>query len=369
MGLVSLLSDITYESARSISGPYLALLGASAVVVGFVSGLAEFLGYALRLVSGYLVDRLKVYWGFTIVGYALNLFSVPALSLVGSWQWASLLIFIERIGKAIRTPSRDALLSSVTSRIGHGKGFGIHEFLDQVGAFSGSLLVALILLLLDSYRVALALLLFPALFALALLLLAKRTYKEATIPQKGQHAHDTLPKPFIFYLAGVSLYGASFMPFPLIAFHQKALGFQDYTIPLFYAIAMLVDAFSALIFGYLFDKKGPSVLPLGILLSSPYVILVVAGDHYLLFGLFLWGMSLGIQESVMRSWIAKHVPPSSRGRAYGIFHALLGLSALLGSSIMGLLYHVKLTYLVVYSLVFQTFSVVLLFIANSRHSA
>lgn len=117
MGIVSLFGDITYEGARSIAGPFLSVLGASAVVVGLVAGIGEFIGYVLRLASGYLSDRTRAYWPMIIVGYGL-LCSIPLLAFAGYWQVAALLIILERIGKGIRTPARDAILSHATKQVG-----------------------------------------------------------------------------------------------------------------------------------------------------------------------------------------------------------------------------------------------------------
>lgn len=142
LGVVSLFADATYEGARSINGPYLALLGASATTVGFVAGLGELIGYSLRLVSGYMSDRIGRYWAITLFGYTLNMLAVPALALAGRWEIAAMLMIAERIGKAIRTPARDAMLSHATREIGRGKGFGLHEALDQIGAVLGPLTVA-----------------------------------------------------------------------------------------------------------------------------------------------------------------------------------------------------------------------------------
>ncbi|MCX7829969.1 MAG: MFS transporter, partial [Acidobacteria bacterium] len=111
LGIVSLFSDITYEGARSINGQFLGILGASAAVIGFVAGFGELLGYALRLVSGFLSDKTQKYWLFTIVGYAINLLAIPLLAFAGNWKIAVLLMILERIGKAVRTPSRDVMLS------------------------------------------------------------------------------------------------------------------------------------------------------------------------------------------------------------------------------------------------------------------
>jgi len=111
MGAVSLLADVTYEGARSITGPYLFTLGATAFIVGTVSGAGEFAGYALRVITGKVADMTGRHWLMTFAGYILNLFSIPLLALAGSWEVASVLIVMERTGKAIRTPSRDTLLS------------------------------------------------------------------------------------------------------------------------------------------------------------------------------------------------------------------------------------------------------------------
>ncbi|MER3457080.1 MAG: MFS transporter, partial [candidate division GAL15 bacterium] len=145
MGLVSLLADATYEGARALLGPYLLALGASATAVGFVAGFGEFVGYVLRLLSGRLADRTRRYWALTVWGYAANLAAVPALALAGRWEVAGLLVVLERAGKALRTPSRDALLSHAAMRLGPGRAFGLHEALDQVGAVAGPVGAAAVL--------------------------------------------------------------------------------------------------------------------------------------------------------------------------------------------------------------------------------
>src|SRR5512135_3698399 len=178
VGVVSLFSDMTYEGARSITGPFLGSLNASATVVGIVAGLGEFIGYALRLVSGYLTDRLGRYWTITFVGYALNLFVVPLLALAGSWQAAALLILLERMGKAIRTPARDAMLSHATTEVGRGWGFGFHQAMDQTGAMLGPLIVAAVLFVNGGYRAGFAYLLIPAVLAVLVIALAARLYPQ-----------------------------------------------------------------------------------------------------------------------------------------------------------------------------------------------
>src|SRR5437870_11171464 len=109
LGVVSLFADMTYEGARSITGPYLAVLGASATVVGIVAGFGELVGYALRLAAGYLSDRTGRYWTITLVGYVVNLLAVPLLALAGRWELAAALMIAERVGKAIRTDRKSVV--------------------------------------------------------------------------------------------------------------------------------------------------------------------------------------------------------------------------------------------------------------------
>ena len=176
LGIVSLFADITYEGARSINGPYLALLGASATTVGIVAGFGELIGYSLRLVSGYISDKTGKYWAITLFGYTLNMLAVPALALAGRWEIAAVLMITERIGKAIRTPARDAMLSHATREIGRGKGFGLHEALDQIGAVLGPLIVSGVLYFKGGYRTSFVTLLIPAFMAISVLMTARWLY-------------------------------------------------------------------------------------------------------------------------------------------------------------------------------------------------
>lgn len=198
LGVVSLFADATYEGARSIAGPFLALLGASGTAVGIVAGLGELAGYGLRLVSGYLSDRTHRHWAMTLIGYAVNLLAVPILGLAGSWQIAAALLIVERMGKALRTPVRDAMLSYATKQTGRGWGFGLHEAMDQVGAIAGPLLVTGVIATQNNYPVAFAILAIPALLALSVLLTARALPAPAGLgaghnrPQTGRIARSIL---------------------------------------------------------------------------------------------------------------------------------------------------------------------------------
>jgi MFS family permease len=364
MGMVSLLSDFTYEGGRSILGPYLALLSASPFVIGFLSGLSELVGYLLRLVSGYLSDKLKKPWAFVFLGYAMNLLSVPLLALVPNWQWAGALMVLERFGKALRTPSRDALLSQATERVGHGKGFGIHEFLDQLGAFLGPLFVsAALYYFTNNYRLAFASLLPSALLALLVLFLSKRYHQGNVKTAEGSKEESKGTHPgFWHYVAFSFLLGLSFVPITLITYHGKVhLSLPDALPPFLFALAMLIDGFSALLFGYLFDRIGFKALALGVVITAIYPYFIFSMDEtFFIVGTLLWGVQLGMHESIVRSGVAKLSTPSFRGRAYGIFHLFFGLSVFLGASVMGRLYEILPVLLAVFSIGFQLLSLLIL---------
>lgn len=364
MGIVSLLADVTYEGARGIVGPYLSLLGASAGVVGFVGGLGELTGYGLRLISGYWADRTRRYWLIAIAGYAVNLLAVPLLAFAGRWEVAACLIVAERMGKAIRAPSRDAMLSYACRQVGTGVGFGLHETLDQIGAVAGPLLVAATLLLKQNrYEAAFLVLAFPAVFALAVLALSRHLYPDPRLLEaEGEVARDRpddrLPRVFWIYGAFAVAAVAGFAHFQLISFHFKVQGmFRDAQIPILFGIAMGVDALVALPLGYFFDKKGLATLAILPALSIPIPLLVFANSPYLAFaGVVLWGAAMAVQETVMRGAIAELIPPGKRAMAYGIFNAGYGLAWFLGSTAMGILYGAGKPYLLGFAIAMEVAS-------------
>ena len=187
-GLVSALGDITYETGRGISGPYLAFLGAGAATIGLVSGFGEFLGYALRLVSGYLASRTHTYWIATYIGYGL-LLSIPLLAFTNRWEIAVVLLILERIGKAIRSPAKDTMLSHASYQIGRGWGFAVHEALDQIGAVIGPLIFTVAFLQRNSYRDGFNILWIPAALTLVALVIAR-----IRVPAPEELENTTIPQ-------------------------------------------------------------------------------------------------------------------------------------------------------------------------------
>jgi MFS family permease len=357
IGAVSLFADMTYEGARSISGPFLAVLGASATVVGIVAGAGELLGYGLRLASGYLSDRTGRYWAVTIAGYALNLFAVPLLALADHWLLAAVLIVAERAGRGIRTPARDAMLSHASSRTGLGWGFGLHEALDQTGAILGPLLMSGVLYLKGSYQLAFALLAVPAVIAFSIVVAARLAYPR---PQDLEVAPPTfestaLPRAFWIYLGAAALIAAGYADFPLIAYHfAKAAIVPGAWIPVLYALAMGSDAVAALILGPLFDRIGLRTMLGATLMSAltpPLAFLGGAGAAVV--AMLLWGIGMGAQESIVRAAVAQLAPAERRGTAYGIFNAAYGVAWFAGSVLLGVLYDRSLPALVAIAMLLQ----------------
>ena len=371
VGVVSLFADMTYEGARSINGQYLALLGASASVVGIVAGFGELIGYGLRLLSGYVSDRTGRYWAVTIVGYVVNLAAVPLLALAGRWEIAALLMIAERVGKAIRTPARDAMLSHATKEMGRGWGFGVHEALDQIGAVLGPLIVVAVFYFRGDYPAGYGILLIPAMLALGVLATARRLYPHPRDLEIGTPAMDThgFSKGYWLYVAATALIAAGFADFPLIAYHfKKVAHLSDRMIPVFYSVAMGVDALAALAFGRLFDRigvfrPGTRLIPHCALCS----LVFLGGFSMALLGMVLWGVGMGAQESIIRAAVAGMAAREKRGTAYGIFNAVYGVSWFLGSAFMGLLYDVSLPAVVVFAVVMQLGSIPLLLLVRKVH--
>lgn len=374
MGVVSLFGDIVYEGARGVIGPYLALLGASASVVGLVGGLGEFIGYALRLFSGFMADRTKAYWLFTFIGYGL-LVSIPLLSFAQSWQIAVLLILLERAGKAFRSPARDTILSYATKEVGRGFGFGLHEALDQIGAIVGPLIFSAILFAGGNYRSGFSVLWIPAMMVPVVLCIARNRLPH---PEKLEIAHESgskdntlFSKTFVLYSLFTFFAVAGFANFPLIAYHLKMKTIVgDAQIPALFALAMGVDALTALIIGKTYDRMGLKILIIVPLLSF-FIPLLAFSDMLVgvIIGTILWGIVLGIHETIMRAAVADLTDINRRGSAYGIFNTLYGLSWLLGGTLMGMLYEHSVYTLMLLAALFEVVSIPLfLMLAKSLKS-
>ncbi len=380
-GFVAMLADVVYEGARSITGPLLAGLGASALVVGVVTGIGESAALLLRLVSGPLTDRSRRFWSWTLAGYGLTVVSVPLLGLASVLWVASGLVIAERVGKAVRSPAKDTLLSHAASVTGRGRGFAVHEALDQVGALAGPLAVAAVLAATGGdYTPALLVLALPGAAALALVAwLALRVphpehYETSVGPSaRGDRDHTgpataRLPGRFWAFAAFAGLTTVGFATFGVISFHLVTEGLLGAAaVPVLYAAVMVVDALAAVATGWWYDRVGAVVL-----VTLPGVAAVVPALAFsgtvapAVAGALLWGVALGVQESTLRATVADLVAPRRRATAYGLFGAVVGVSAAAGGALAGGLYDVSVRLLVAVTVALQAAALAVLAVTLRR---
>ncbi len=361
LGLVSFFADIAYEGARSIIGPFFAILGASGAIVGTFAGLAEFAGYGIRIFSGVIADRTKNYWLLTAIGYTSNLIVIPLFALAGSWQTAALLLVLERAGKALRTPSRDAMLSYACNKVGRGWGFGLHEAFDRCGGLLGPLIMFAILSTGPHFKLAFALLAIPAAFALVTLYATYRKFPhpEVAEPTQEKFSLKNFSRPFWIFITGAALVGAGTINFALVSFHlQKQAIATTAHIPLFYMAAIAVSAVFALVGGKWFDLAPKFSLYFGIILGSISPLFLLLGTHIELWiGIALWGIGMGTQNALFRSVLAHLIPPQQRSTGYGIFGVTFGLAWFLGGALIGSLYDVSIAFSAITGVVLQLMAI------------
>jgi MFS family permease len=371
IGIANFFADFTYEGARAIVGPFLGSLGASAAIVGFVAGFGELMGYGLRSVSGYLADKSHRHWAFAFAGYALNMFAVPALALATRWPLASGLVVSERIGRGIRKPTVEAMLSYAGKSIGAGWVFGLNEALDQAGATIGPLLMALILYLNGGFRTGFGVLLIPALLCLATLAAARLLHPRPHELEEGTgHTFTTtnLTRAYWIYLAAGALLAAGFADFALIGFHfHKTNTVSANLIPVFYAVAMASSALASIPLGRLFDRFGPNISLFAFVISAAAAPFVFLGTSTAaLIGMVFWGVGMSAQGSLFQAMLTGVIPPQKRSTAFGLFDTGYGIAWFLGSAVMGLLYDKSILAVALFSVSLQLAALPLFFIANKQ---
>jgi len=371
IGIANFFADFTYEGARAIVGPFLGSLGTSAAMIGFVAGLGELMGYGLRSVSGYFADKSHRHWAFAFLGYAVNMLAVPALGLATRWPLAATLVVSERVGRGIRKPTVEAMLSYAGRSIGAGWVFGLNEALDQAGATLGPLLMALILYLNCGFRTGFVVLLIPALLCLAILVAARLLHpRPHELEHDARHTFATskLTRAYWIYLAAGSLIAAGFADFALIGFHfHKTSTVSANLIPVFYAVAMASSAVASIPLGRLFDTFGPNISLFAFLISAAAAPFIFLGSFALaLFGMVFWGIGMSAQGSLFQAMLTGVIPPQKRSTAFGLFDTGYGIAWFVGSAVMGLLYDRSILAVALFSVCLQLAALPLFFIANKN---
>lgn len=370
-GLVSLFGDIIYEGSRSIISPFLLSFGASAFIVGLVLGLGEFFGYSLRMIFGIISDRTRSYWTIFIIGYSL-LIAVPLLALAGSWPLAMVLVLIERLSKAVRSPARDTVFSYATKSMGSGKAFGIHELLDQIGAITGPAIVAAVLFATgENFSAAFSALFIPYLLMVIMLFLIYLKLRPLiTIPtvSEKKSAFKELPSEFITYAISVSLNAMGLVSIGLILYRASPETLPWF-VALIYLLAQVVDAAAAPLAGYLYDRMGRKLLYLPFALSVfPSTLIFMPGLEFVILSAIFFGIIFGMHESIYRAAVADLTPMQVRGSAYGVFHTFYGFGFLVSGAIFGFLMDNNLAQIaVLFSILVQASAMILLRKTLSGH--
>ena len=365
-GIISLLGDVVYESARSVNSQYLNLLGVSAAKVGLVFGIGEFLGYFLRLIAGVWSDKSGKYWMFMFVGYGM-LLVVPFMGFTMNWNILVALILMERIGKALRNPAKDTVLSCVAeNQVGVGFAFGLQEALDQIGAFAGPLIFTAVFYFtgkngIAQYQIGYKWLFIAVIFLMLFLTYAyRRVKRDELIPAVAKREFQTekLKPIFWIYTAFTFFCTLGFVNFSVIGYHLKDKGLMsDGNITLLYSVAMIVDAVTALFIGKAYDrikaKTGKKTGGLLVLAAIPFITLLLpfltlSGSIPLIIaGMMIFGIIMGTHETVMRSAIADITPFHKRGTSYGVFNTAYGLALFGGSALMGWVYDLNQTGIII----------------------
>jgi MFS family permease len=374
MGIVSMLGDIVYESGRGIAPDYLCFLGASALIVGLTSGVGELVGYGMRLVSGPLADRSHAYWLFIFLGYGLIL-AIPMMGFTNSIWLVSILVIVERLGKALRSPSRDAVVSVVSKGMGSGKAFGLHEFIDQLGAILGPAFLGFIMLRTENNFSFSFKSLFP--FYIMMMIVLYLTYNRIRgtvdeIRRQGITSEGKLGRGFWMYSGAVLMNTVGLMPIALILYNGARIlesSEQLWLVPFLYVIVQLVDAPMALVSGYMYDKIGTKLLIVPFMLSVlPFMFQFLVGLPGVILACVSYGLVLGMQESTYRAAITDIVPLGRRGSAYGFFNVLLGAGTFVSGVTFGYMLDALLSpwLMLVFVVVSQIIAIILLWNATQK---
>ena len=354
---------MTGDGYYSVAGPYLGTLGATAAIIAIIVGIGGLVAYTPRLASGWYCDHTGHYWNIMIVGLIINFLAVPILALAGHWELAFGVIVFDRMGRALRSPARDAIISHAAKGMGGvGRAFGLHEAMSDIGSMVGPIIVAIMLQANYGYSSAIGILIIPAFLALIIVFLTMRWYPKpieletpCTPAMAEQPVKSKLPRLFWIYMLAVGMVAAAFIDFPLISFHISSQDhLQTFWIPVLFAIAMGLDAISAIIFGHLFDRIGMTAVAVVFAIAAFFVPLVFGTDPlFMVIGIALWGVGQGAIGSILRASVAQLVPQNRRGLGYGIYSSMFGILWFLGSAATGILYVISIPLMIVASVAVQ----------------
>jgi MFS family permease len=370
LGLVSFFTDFSTEMVLGVLPLFIvSSLGASRALLGVIEGSAELTSYAFRMVSGSLSDKVEKRKVFVIAGYGLSTITKPFFAASSSWIDAFVVRFGDRMGKGIRTAPRDALIADSVSESRAGRAFGIHRTIDQLGAIVGPIAAFGLLQVIDIRGVFLLSLIPGAIAVLVLVFFVKEVVVKRSSSSSSTSAAARITilsninrvirgnRPFVLLLIITGIFGIGAFNFPFILLRASDLGIAENFIPLVYATINVAHTAIGIPSGIFADKVGKEkVLVIGysVFAVSTTLMLVLSSDNilyaYLLAAIF--GLYIGISETVQRAVIPRYVASELRGTAYGLYNVVIGTTFFVANVVFGFLWdNYSLTAAVSYSVI------------------
>jgi MFS family permease len=371
LGLVSFFTDFSTEMVLGVLPLFIvSSLGASRALLGVIEGSAELTSYAFRMVSGSLSDKVEKRKVFVIAGYGLSTITKPFFAASSSWIDAFVVRFGDRMGKGIRTAPRDALIADSVSESRAGRAFGIHRTIDQLGAIVGPIAAFGLLQVIDIRGIFLLSLIPGAIAVLVLVFFVKEVVvKRSSSSSSSSSAAARITilsninrvirgnRPFVLLLIITGIFGIGAFNFPFILLRASDLGIAENLIPLVYATINVAHTAIGIPSGIFADKVGKEkVLVIGysVFAVSTTLMLVLSSENilyaYLLAAIF--GLYIGISETVQRAVIPRYVASELRGTAYGLYNVVIGTTFFVANVVFGFLWdNYSLTAAVSYSVI------------------
>jgi len=345
LGFVSFFTDMSSEMVFSLLPTFLlGLPGSSRAVLGLIEGTAQALSYALRAVSGFFSDKFRKRKNLVLLGYALSNAVKPLFAVARVPFDVFVIRVTDRVGKAVRTSPRDALLSESVSEKHRGAAFGLHKTLDQAGAIVGPLIASAAMIMLNfSIRDIFWLSLIPGTIALfiILFLVKERTSKSTSEFKLLEGVKSVLKGNFSLLLVIVGVFSLGAFNFSFVLLNAQEAGIADSLIPLVYAVVNVAHTAIAIPAGVLSDRIGKEkvmVLGYGIFLSTTLLILFPATGYVAFLVAVMYGAYFGVVETIQRALIPDYVEKNLRGTAYGIYYLVVGSAFFVSNAVVGSLW-------------------------------
>jgi len=344
LGMVSLFTDLSSQMIYPLIPEFLVSIGAKKAVIGIIEGIAESAASLFRPIFGRLSDKLKKRKLFIYLGYGLSTISKPFLFFAGSWPVVLVIKFLERVGKASRTPARDALISTSVSASKKGKAFGFHRAMDRIGAIGGPLIAMLILFFFKSnVRLVFLFSVVPAAIAIFFIKFVRETSTGSDDAPPVKQKSSLRSTPFILFLTANIVFSLGNSSNAFLILKAREEGLAVFLIPVIWIVYNIFCSISSPVFGSLSDRIGrkPVIITSFLYYSVIYFLFALSNSMWSVWVLFgAYGIYYGLSDGIFRAYISDLVSPHQRATAYGLFNTGIGLALFPASIIMGALWDI-----------------------------